>query len=183
VVPDGFVHRPAFLSPAEEAGLRSLLATLPLEPFVIRGFVAKRRVTHFGAGYAYDDREVGPAPPLPPFLAALRPRAAALAGVGAGDLAMASAMVYPPGAGIGWHRDAPAFGVVVGISLGGPARFILRRGGAGGEKHEVVLAPGDAYLVAGAARWEWQHHVPPVRAERWVVTYRTLRGKGRPHDR
>lgn len=177
--PDGFVHRPGFLSPGEEAALRPLLAGVPLEPFTMRGFVAKRRVAHFGRGYAYDAREVEEAPRIPPFLGALRGRAAALAEMAPDELVMASVSLYPPGAGIGWHRDAPAFGIVIGISLGGPARLQLRRGGAGGEKLEVLLAPGDAYVIARAARWTWQHHVPPVRAERWAVTFRTLRAAGR----
>lgn len=181
--PDGFVHRPGFLSPGEEAALRPLLAGVALAPFTMRGLVARRRVAHFGHGYAYDARAVEAAPPIPPFLEALRGRAAALAEVAAEALVMASISLYPPGAGIGWHRDAPAFGIVVGISLGGPARLRLRRGGAGGAKLEVLLAPGDAYVIARAARWRWQHHVPPVRAERWAVTFRTLRAGGRGAER
>jgi hypothetical protein len=30
-------------------------------------------------------------------------------------------------------------------------------------------------MLARAARWAWQHHVPPVREERFAVTFRTLR--------
>jgi alkylated DNA repair dioxygenase AlkB len=30
---------------------------------------------------------------------------------------------YTTGAGIGWHRDAPVFGIVAGISLGGTCRM------------------------------------------------------------
>jgi alkylated DNA repair protein (DNA oxidative demethylase) len=176
--PDGFVHRTGFLAPGEEAELRAHVRTLSFGEFRMRGFVARRRVASFGHAYAYDDREVLPAPPLPPFLLALRARAARLAGLPPDALAMATAIEYPPGAGIGWHRDAPSFGTVVGISLGGPARFQLRKGGAGGERREVLLAPGDAYVLARAARWAWQHHVPPVPAERWAVTFRTLRGAG-----
>jgi alkylated DNA repair dioxygenase AlkB len=35
---------------------------------------------------------------------------------------------YPPGAGIGWHRDAPQFGEVGGISLLTACRMRFRRG-------------------------------------------------------
>jgi alkylated DNA repair dioxygenase AlkB len=173
--PDGFVYRPGFLSPAEEERVRAEASAVAFEPFRMRGFVARRLVASFGRSYAYDARAVEPGPPLPPFLLALRGRAAALAALAAEDLAMALVSRYPPGAGIGWHRDAPAFGAVVGISLGGPARLQLRRGGPGGERMEVVLAPGSAYVLARAARWAWQHHIPPVRAERYAVTFRTLR--------
>ena len=30
---------------------------------------------------------------------------------------------YRPGAGIGWHRDAPPFGIVAGVSLAGTCRM------------------------------------------------------------
>jgi alkylated DNA repair dioxygenase AlkB len=179
--PDGFAYRPAVLSPAEEADVRGRLSGLAYAPFTMRGFVAKRVVASFGVRYAYDARELGPAPPIPPFLAALRARLAPLAGLAPEALAMVSVIRYPPGAGIGWHRDAPLFGIVVGLSLGGPARLVLRRGGPGGERCEVLLHAGDAYTLARAARWAWQHHVPPVREERFAVTFRTLRDpkKGR----
>jgi len=176
--PDGLVHRPGFLPPAEEAGVRGRLAALDFGEFTMRGFVAKRRVAYFGHGYAFDARELSPGPPFPRFLLALRARLAPLAGVAPETLGMASVIRYPPGAGIGWHRDAPQFGIVVGLSLGGPARFQLRRGGPGGEKRELLLVPGDVYVLARAARWAWQHHVPPVRAERYAVTFRTLRSDG-----
>jgi alkylated DNA repair protein (DNA oxidative demethylase) len=174
-LPDGFRYLPGFLAPAEEERVRAAAAALDLQPFRMRGFVARRLVASFGRSYAYDARAVEPGPPFPPFLLALRGRAAALAGVAEGDLAMALVSRYPPGAGIGWHRDAPAFGLVIGISLGAPARLQLRRGGPGGERLEVAVAPGSAYVLARAARWAWQHHLPPVRAERYAITFRTLR--------
>jgi alkylated DNA repair dioxygenase AlkB len=83
---------------------------------------------------------------------------------------------YPPGAGIGWHRDAPAFGRVVGISLGEPCRFKLRRGKSGAyEVLQVELAPRSAYLLRGTARWNWQHSIPAVKLDRYSVTFRSLR--------
>jgi alkylated DNA repair dioxygenase AlkB len=176
-LPDGLAHDPALLSPGEEAGLRRLLARLPYRDFTMRGFVAKRQVAAFGHAYAYDARKVEPAPPLPPFLRDLRDRAAALAGMAREALEMAVVIRYPPGAGIGWHRDAPAFGDVVGVSLGAPARLQLRRGGPGGERRELLLSPGSAYVLSRDARWGWQHRLPPVQAERFAVTFRTLRGR------
>ena len=174
-LPDGFVYRPDVLSPAEERSARRKAARLELGAFEMRGFVARREVAYFGYAYGYDERAVKPGPPLPPFLVALRERAAALAGLAPEALVMAVVIRYPAGAGIGWHRDAPAFGTVVGLSLGAPARFQLREGGPGGARREVLLAPGSGYVLARAARWGWQHHVPPLRAERYAVTFRTLR--------
>jgi DNA oxidative demethylase len=174
MLPDGFIHRPGFLSPAEEARLRARLRALDYDEVRMRGAIARRRVATFGHAYAYRSRKVSPGPPLPAFLVALRERVAPIAGVSPDALAMAAVNRYPPGAGIGWHRDAPAFGSVVGVSLGGPARLQLREGGLGGQRREIPLAAGDAYVLSGAARWDWQHHVPPVREERFAITFRTL---------
>ena len=175
--PDGLAYRAHLLSPAEEADARAHAARLAYRAFEMRGFVAKREVAYFGHDYAYDAREVSPGPPFPDWLLPLRERAAAFAGVRPDALVMAVVIHYPPGAGIGWHRDAPAFGLVVGLSLGGPARFQLRKGGPGGEKLELLLGPGDAYVLARAARWAWQHHIPPssITAERYAITFRTMR--------
>jgi alkylated DNA repair dioxygenase AlkB len=178
-LPDGFSYQTDFLSVDEEADVRARASELQFGEFRMRGFVAKRQVAYFGHDYAYDAREVQPGPPLPPFLLPLRDRAARLAGVAPEQLEMAAVIRYPPGAGIGWHRDAPAFGIVVGVSLGAPARLQLRKGGPGGERREVLLEPGSAYVLARAARWAWQHHLPPVRALRYAVTLRTMREPSR----
>ncbi len=88
---------------------------------------------------------------------------------------------YPPGAGIGWHRDAPAFGLVVGVSLLGACRFRFQQGrGAARRTRTVELAPRSAYVLDGAARWAWQHAIPPAQGRRYSVTFRTLRGAGEP---
>lgn len=179
-LPDGLVYAPDFLAPAEEEEIRARLAALALGEVRMHGVVARRRVAHFGLDYAYDARAVTPGPPLPRFLVQLRERAAALAGVAAAELVEALVTRYPPGAAIGWHRDAPAFEVVVGVSFGAPARLRLRRGGPGGEARELVLRPGSAYVLARAARWSWQHAIPPARAERWSVTFRTARRAAGP---
>ncbi len=83
---------------------------------------------------------------------------------------------YPVGSTIGWHRDAPAFGIVVGISLLGSARLRFQRGRR--EQRgtwEVALAPRSGYVLAGAARWSWEHSIPPAKGLRYSITFRTLR--------
>jgi DNA oxidative demethylase len=83
---------------------------------------------------------------------------------------------YPPGAGIGWHRDAPTFGEVSGISLLTACRMRFRRGRPRAwETAELTLEPCSAYVLSGPARTQWQHHIPPVTQERWSMTFRTLR--------
>jgi DNA oxidative demethylase len=175
-LPAGLRLWPDVLDATEEADLRAALLRLELGEVRKHGVVARRRVAHFGRGYAYDSRALDEdAPPIPALLLPLRARVAALAGLDPEALVEALVTRYDPGAGIGWHRDAPAFGDVIGVSLGAPARLRLREGSAGGEVRAVILPPGSAYLLAGPARWRWFHQLPPVKALRLSVTFRTLR--------
>src|SRR5438128_2295706 len=145
------------------------------------GQVARRRTIHFGWTYGYETWRVEPGPPIPAFLLGVRSRAARLARVDPDAMAEVLITHYPPGAGIGWHRDAPAFGVVVGVSLLGACRFRFQHGGGAARRtRAVTLAPRSAYVLDGAARWQWQHAIPPGREERYSVTFRTLRDGGGP---
>jgi DNA oxidative demethylase len=106
----------------------------------------------------------------------VRERAAGLAAVAPEELVEILVQRYPPGATIGWHRDAPAFGTVVGLSLGAPSRLRFQRG-KGDERRvwEVLLAPRSGYVLAGKARTSWQHSIPPTKELRYSITFRTLR--------
>jgi alkylated DNA repair protein (DNA oxidative demethylase) len=179
-LPDGFVYREDVVSSSEEATLLEGLRTLAFGEVRMRGQVARRRTIHFGWTYGYETWRVEPGPPMPDFLLALRARAAGFAGVEPEAMAEVLATHYPRGAGIGWHRDAPAFGVVVGVSLLGACRFRFQQGnGPARRTRALTLAPRSAYVLDGAARWQWQHAIPPGREERYSVTFRTLRVSGR----
>jgi alkylated DNA repair dioxygenase AlkB len=86
----------------------------------LHGVAARRTVVHYGWEYGYESRQVAPGPTLPPFREPLRARAAAVAGLDAGALEQVLVARYPPGAGIGWHRDAPMFGPLVVTDGGRP---------------------------------------------------------------
>ena len=177
--PAGLLHAPVIATPEEEGALLEHLARLELSGIRMRGQVARRRTAHFGWLYGYETGRVEPGPPLPGFLQSLRERAAALADVAPAELTEALVTEYPAGAGIGWHRDAPAFGVVIGVSLLGACRLRFRRNrGETRLTWAMDLAPRAAYVLTGAARWQWQHSIPPVRTPRWSVTFRTLRDAG-----
>ena len=40
---------------------------------------------------------------------------------------------------------------------------------------EQIRLPRSAYVIQGAARWLWQHHIPPTEQLRYSITYRTWR--------
>ena len=178
------MYRPELLGEAEERALLDELERLEFHEIQMHGVVAKRTARHFGVDYDYGRRAaVQEAEPIPEWLAPVRERAAELAGVRPKELAEILVQRYPPGAPIGWHRDAPAFGIVVGISLGSPARMRFRRDKGGVRKtFELVLEPRSGYVLAGEARTAWQHHVPPAKALRYSITFRTLRAWAKHAD-
>jgi alkylated DNA repair dioxygenase AlkB len=87
---------------------------------------------------------------------------------------------YDPGAGIGWHRDRPAFDQVIGISLGAEAvmRF-RRRVQTGFERRNLVLPPRSSYRLTGEARHDWEHSITPMEQTRWSITFRSLKRSAR----
>jgi alkylated DNA repair dioxygenase AlkB len=182
-VPDGFQYGPGFVAYGEELELATAIAAIEFSTFEMRGVVARRRVAFFGASY---DAGAPAPPPVPAFLLPLRSRLAAWAAVAPDAFAMALINEYQPGAPIGWHRDAPQYDIVAGVSLLSPCRMRFRPyespGLAQGPRprraatHELVLEPRSAYLMTGKARQAYEHHIPAVSSLRYSITFRTLRG-------
>jgi len=175
-LPEGLVYRPEFVDASEERALIAWLETLPFKPFVFQGFEARRHVVSYGWRYDFSRSHLERADGVPEDLRPLREKAAGLAGLEPGALQQVLINKYEPGAPIGWHRDRAVFAEVVGVSLGAPCTFRLRRRTPGGfERKSLILAPRSAYLLAGPARSEWEHSIPPVEALRYSVTFRNLR--------
>src|SRR3954451_7925940 len=126
--PEGLVYRRELLTREEEAGFLELLAELRFDPIVMHGQAARRTARHYGLGYDYESRTPRPGEPIPDWILPVRRRAAELAGADPEDLVEVLVQRYPPGATIGWHRDAPAFGTVIVVSLAGSSRFRFQRG-------------------------------------------------------
>jgi alkylated DNA repair dioxygenase AlkB len=174
-LPDGFAYRPEMLTDEEEAELVRQLAELPFKPFEFHGYLANRRVVGFGYRYDYGSRQVQDAPPMPAFLESLRAKAAAFAGRTTDAFQQILINEYRPGAGIGWHRDKPQFGEVVGVSLLSPCALRFRlRSGDGWKRTSLIAAPRSAYLLSGPARHDWEHSIPPVDRHRYSITFRTM---------
>jgi DNA oxidative demethylase len=174
--PQGLVYQADVIGAAEEAALTERIAALPFAPFQFHGFEGNRRTVSFGMEYKFDGSGLKQAEPFPDWLLAVRDRAAALAEVEPTAFVHALVIEYAPGAGIGWHRDRPVFGDVVGVSLGSqaPLRFRLKEG-AKWRRFTLPAEPRSAYLLRGPARTEWEHSIAPVGALRYSITLRTLR--------
>lgn len=174
--PEGFVLTPNFLSDSEEAHLLNFLPGLSYGELRMKGVVAKRRVAQFGWHYSFESFRLTPAPAPPPELEPIRVRASAVANVTPEEFSEVLVTEYQPGAAIGWHRDAPPFGIVAGVSIGGECRMRFQKG-AGTDRvtSAVVLPSRSIYLLTGPARSEWQHTIPAVRELRYSITFRTLK--------
>ena len=180
-IPPGFRYQPEIISAEVEARLVANLAELPFKPFEFHGYLGNRRVVSFGYRYDYARRAVEAATPMPAFLQDLREHLSGFGQRPAEDFVQVLINEYAPGAGIGWHRDKPQFGLVLGLSLLAPCVLRLRRkAGAGWERRTARLEPRSAYLLDGAARTEWEHSITPMEDLRYSITFRTLPAGG--HD-
>jgi len=176
ILPEGMRYATGVLTRKEERALLDVLPSLPFKEFEFHGFLGKRRVVSFGWHYDFNGGGLRTAGELPEFLLPVRDCAAHFAGVASAALEHALILDYPPGAAIGWHKDRPAFGDVIGISLLAPCVFRLRRKtDTTWERRSLTAEPRSAYLLRGPARNEWQHSIPPVDARRYSITFRTLR--------
>ncbi len=180
--PPGFRYRAELIDAAEEDALVQHIRHVQFSTFEMRGVIARRRVAFFG--HSYDARGTVSLP-IPEFLLPVRARLADWVGISADAFAMALINEYREGAPIGWHRDAPQYEWVAGLSLLASCTMKLRpylppaaapgRGVRRGATHEVLLERRSAYLLSGEARTAFEHHIPPARELRYSVTFRTLR--------
>jgi alkylated DNA repair dioxygenase AlkB len=173
----GLTYRDDFISPEEERRLLAIIGALPLSEARYKQYTARRRTLHYGSGYDFDTNEATPAPPLPGYLDELRSRAAQWVGVKPEAFVQALIAEYRPGTPLGWHRDVPNFEIIVGISLAGSARIRFRPYPWSPAKKKDIFAlelkPRSAYILRDAARWRWQHSIPPTKILRYSITFRT----------
>lgn len=173
--PEGFLYQPAAITPQQEHDLLHAIQAQAFDEVRMRGVTAKRRVLHYGWVYGYESWQLTPGPPLPPFLADATQAAARAAGVDPAAFQEVLVTEYPGGAAIGWHCDAPMFGVVAGLSLLAPCRMRFRPIRVHQPVVTQALEPRSLYVLSGAARTRWQHSIPPVPALRYSITFRTMK--------
>jgi alkylated DNA repair dioxygenase AlkB len=181
-LPQGFAYQADFLSEQEETALLAAIRGLCFRDFDFHGYTAKRRVLEYGLQYDFSTNKTSATQSFPDFLLPVRERAAQFARLDTGNLVEGIIIEYPPGAPIGWHRDAPQFGTVIGISLASAARMRFKPYVAAKQKVaervkpvSIDLEPRSIYVISGPARWRFQHSIPAVTELRYSITFRTLR--------
>lgn len=164
-LPNGLVYRPDFLTMDEEAVLLAYIENLGMPHLQFREFESKRK------GMSFEHR-------FPAFLLPVRNRIAKWLAVPKAALNEAFVQEYPPGYGIGWHRDRET-PLVVGVSLNGWARMRFRPLSDIGKAKSVVsfeVEPRSVYVMQKDIATRWQHSVAPVEALRYSITFRTIPG-------
>jgi alkylated DNA repair dioxygenase AlkB len=175
-LPEGFVYRAELVSPEEEAELLERFRELDFREYEFHGYLGKRRVVSFGLHYDTNENTVRNTEDIPGFLLALRQKAADFARLAPSELQQTLVTEYTPGAGIGWHRDRPAYRDIIGVSFSSSCRFRFRRKrGSDWERASLIVEPRSVYLLRGPARTEWQHSIPPAERLRYSVTFRSMR--------
>jgi len=171
----GLRMQPDLIDQAEEQMLIARIDAADLTPFRFQGWTGKRLTTSFGWSYDFEVGRPIEAPPIPDWLRPFRERVAVFGQLDSEDLIQVLLIRYDPGAGIGWHRDRPIYGHVLGLSLGEPAIMRFRRRRAGGfERAAAPLEPRAAYHLSGPARHEWEHSIVALERPRWSITFRSL---------
>jgi len=156
-LPSGFVYSPDAITVGDESRLLAAIADLPFKEFQFQGFEGKRRVVSFGWRYDFSKHKALPADPIPEFLLEIYRKVQVASGFALPGLAQVLVTEYAPGAPIGWHKDRPFFGEVIGLSLASACDFRLRNALGKGkwERTKIRLEPRSAYLLSGPARWQW----------------------------
>lgn len=164
------------VSEAEERALARHIDVAPLAPFQFGQWEGKRLTVHYGSAYDFSRHRLDEAPPLPAWLLQVREQLAPQVARDAASFAAALLIRYDPGAGIGWHRDRPQYGEVMGLSLSAPCVLRLRRRiESGFARRRVDLPPRSLYLLTDEVRSEWEHSIAPTDVTRRSITFRTLR--------
>jgi alkylated DNA repair dioxygenase AlkB len=178
-LPLGFSYTPDFLSIDEEIALVDEIKEIELHPLMFQGYEAKRKVASFGFDYNFDNRKLTKGKPIPPAFNSIIQKTASRLSIVPDDFAELLITEYPVGSVINWHRDAPPFDVIAGISLLSDCTFRLRPHDKLKQSKSSIISlqvrRGSLYIMQGPARTDWQHSISPVETIRYSITLRTLR--------
>src|SRR5688500_16739753 len=116
VLPEGFSYSPSFLTKEEEQQLLQLIAGIELHTFVFQGYEAKRKAASFGFDWSFEKRMLSKGKEIPAGFRSLIEKVAQAVSMKPEEFAELLVLEYPVGAVINWHRDAPPFGLIAGIS-------------------------------------------------------------------
>jgi alkylated DNA repair dioxygenase AlkB len=177
--PEGFSYYPAFISEAEEKHLLNAITNFKLHTFHFQGYEAKRKVASFGHDWSFETRTLSKGKEIPVLFDPLIEKVVNHIALKKEDVGELLITEYPVGAVINWHRDAPPFDLIAGISLQTDCTFKLRPfEKARQNRSSIISIPvkrRSLYVMQGESRTNWQHSISPVKEVRYSITLRTLK--------
>lgn len=177
--PEGFEYVPDFITQQEEDQLIETVRAIALHPMIFQGYEAKRKVASFGFDWSFEKRVLSKGKDIPHEFDWLIRKVGDRLSLSKTDFGELLVTEYPTGSVINWHRDAPPFEIVVGISLLTDCTFRLRPHDKAKQGRNSIISFSaerrSLYVMKGASRSEWEHSIVPVRSTRYSITLRTLR--------
>jgi len=179
ILPEGFYYYPDFINQVEEQQLLSAIQQIELHAMEFHQYTAKRKVASFGYDYNFSSRQLTKGVEIPVSFNWVIDRAAKQLMIDPDQIAELLVTEYPVGSVINWHRDAPPFESIAGISLGADCIFKLRPYDKSLQSRKSIISlpvrQRSLYIMQGPARTEWEHSTAPVTDVRYSVTLRTLK--------
>ena len=176
---DGFSYFPEFLSEKEEMKLLEAVLSINLHPLIFQGFEAKRKVESFGYDYNFDNRLISKGKEIPKQFNFLLDKVAEFLSMSPSDFSEMLVTEYPVGSVINWHRDAPPFDIIIGLSIMSECKFRMRPYDKSKQGRNAIISmpvkSRSLYIIKGEARSNWEHSIAPVKEKRFSITLRTLR--------
>lgn len=178
-MPAGFRYFADFITEAEEIHLIREIEKVPLRTFIFQGYEAKRKIASFGYDWNFTSGRLTKGKTVPTGFMPLIEKVGHHLMIRAEDIAEVLLTEYPAGSVINWHRDAPPFDLIAGVSLQSDSIFRLRPHDKMKQGRNSVLSiplkRRSLYVMSGESRTDWQHSITAVAAMRYSVTLRTLK--------
>ena len=179
VYPPGFRYEADFLSREEESTLLETIQAISLHAMQFQGYEAKRKVASFGYDWSFEKRSLSKGRDIPAEFNWVIEKIAQEIRLQIENIAELLVTEYPPGSVINWHRDAPPFDLIAGISLQSDCTFKLRPQEKEKQNRKATVSLNverrSLYVMEGEARTDWQHSIAPVKEVRYSITIRTLK--------
>lgn len=179
VLPQGFNYYPNFITGAEESQLVQIIEQFDLETMKFHEYEAKRKVISFGQGWSFTGQKLEQGNAIPKQFDFLADKIAKQLLLSKELIAQFLITEYPVGSVINWHRDAPPFDIIAGVSLLTNCTFKLRPQDSSKQTRSATISlqvqRRSLYTMQGPAKAEWQHSTAPVAKIRYSLTFRTLK--------
>jgi alkylated DNA repair dioxygenase AlkB len=177
--PNGFTYITDFITAEEENNLITIIKNFELKNLNFQGYEAKRKVASFGYDWSFEKRVLSQGKEIPNDFEWLIKRVSNYINVPENLVSELLITEYPKDSVINWHRDAPPFDTIIGISLLSDCVFKLRPHEKSKQNRKNIISlpvlRRSLYIMKDEARTDWEHSIAPVKEVRYSITLRTLK--------